>query len=192
MVPRMRKPTTANKETATMRNTATFLIAGLMLATPAAAQDTGSQTAESTPEKVKFVAQQQTNQDLVSRFLGTQVVNPNGESLGRVNDLALNAAGQVEVIVIGLGGFLGVGEKNVGVAYDALARQQGDEGKTQLVLDATQGDLTDAPEYLTADNQSLSLTQRLRERAGELTEEAKQTYEKAKDRVMEEAEQLSQ
>jgi len=175
-----------------MRTTATLLIAGFMLTTPATAQDTGSQSEASTTENVKFVAQQKTNQDLVSRFLGTQVVNPGGEPLGRVNDLALNAAGQVEVIVIGVGGFLGVGEKNVGVAYDALARQQGDEGKTELVLDASQGDLTDAPEYLTADNQSLSLTQRLRERAGELTDEAKQTYEKAKDRVMEEAEQLSQ
>jgi hypothetical protein len=106
--------------------------------------------------------------------------------------MALNPAGQVEVIVIGVGGFYGVGEKNVGVPYDALARQEGDEGRTELVLDATQGDMTDAPEYLTADNQSLSITKRLREQAGELTEEAKKTYEKARDRVMEEAEQLNQ
>ncbi|RIA47802.1 PRC-barrel domain-containing protein [Dichotomicrobium thermohalophilum] len=175
-----------------MRTTATILLAGLLLAGPAAAQDTNTGTAATQPESVEFVAKQQENQDLMSRFLGTPVVNPEGETLGKVNDMALNTAGQVEVIVIGVGGFLGVGEKNVGVPYDALARQAGEEGQTQLVLDATQGDLTDAPEYLTSDNQSLSLTKRLRERAGELTEEAKETYEKAKERVMEEAEQLNQ
>ncbi len=69
---------------------------------------------------------------------------------------------------------------------------EGADGKVQLVLDASQGDLTDAPEFLTADNRSLSLTKRLRERAGQLSEQAKQTYDKAKDRVMEEAEKLNQ
>jgi len=169
-----------------MRTTATMLLAGLLLAAPAAAQDTG------TTDGVQFIAKQEKTQDLVSQFTGTPVVNPAGESLGKVNDMALNAAGQVEVIIIGVGGFYGVGEKNVGVAYDALARQAGEDGQTQLVLDATQGDLTDAPEYLTADNQSLSITKRLREQAGELSEEAQKTYEKAKERVMEEAEKMNQ
>lgn len=175
-----------------MRTTATILLAGLLLAAPAAAQDAETDTATTAPEGVQFVSKQTEEQDLVSQFTGTPVVSPAGEALGKVNDMALNAAGQVEVIVIGVGGFYGVGEKNVGVPYDALARQEGDEGQTQLVLDATQGDMTDAPEYLTADNQSLSITKRLRERAGELTEEAKKTYEKAKDRVVEEAEQVNQ
>jgi len=175
-----------------MRTSATILLAGLLIATPVAAQDTDTDTAATGPESVTFVEKQQENQDLVSQFTGTPVVNPAGDALGKVNDMALNAAGQVEVIVIGVGGFYGVGEKNVGVPYDALARQEGEEGKTELVLDATQGDLTDAPEYLTADNQSLSITKRLREQAGELTEEAKKTYDKAKERVMEEAEKYNQ
>lgn len=167
-----------------MRTTATMLLAGVLLAAPVAAQDTATQ-----PETVQFISKQEQSQDLVSQFTGTKVVSPRGETLGKVNDMALNAAGQVEVIIIGVGGFYGVGEKNVGVPYGALARQSGAEGETELVLDATQGDLTDAPEFLTADNESLSITKRLRERAGELTEEAKKTYEKAKDSVMEEADQ---
>lgn len=176
-----------------MRTTATIVLAGLLLASPALAQDTSTDTAtEPAQGDVQFVPKQQEKQDLVSRFLGTPVVNPQGDQLGRVNDMALDTAGQVEVIVIGVGGFLGIAQKNVAVPYDALARQEGPEGNTQLVLNASQGDLADAPEYLTADNQSLSLTKRLRERAGELSEEAKQTYEKARERVMEEAEQFSQ
>jgi len=166
-----------------MRTTATFLLAGMLLAGPVAAQDTTTEAP--APESVKFVEKQRNSQDLVSQFTGTQVVNPAGEKLGKVNDMALNAAGRVEVIIIGVGGFLGVGEKNVGVPYSALTRKEGQDGQTELVLDATQGDLTDAPEYLTADNKSLSITERLRERAGELTEQAKETYEKAKDQVME-------
>jgi sporulation protein YlmC with PRC-barrel domain len=168
-----------------MRTSATLLVAGLLFANPALAQDTAQQT-------VEFVAKQTESQDLASRFMGTPVVGPTGEALGKVNDMALNPAGQVEVIVIGVGGFLGIAEKNVGVSYDALARQSSEDGQTQLVLNATKGDLTDAPEYLTADNQSLSVTKRLRERAEKLTEQAKQTYDETKDRVMEEAEQLNQ
>jgi len=170
-----------------MRKSATLLVAGLLFATPALAQD-----AEPQSQPVEFLAKQSDSQDLASRFMGTPVVSPKGEALGKVNDMALNPAGQVEVIVIGVGGFLGIAEKNVGVAYDSLARQSSEDGQTQLVLDATKGDLTDAPEYLTADNQSLSVTKRLRERAQELTEQAKQTYDETKDRVMEEAERLNQ
>jgi len=168
-----------------MRTTATILAASLLLATPALAQDT-------TPTGVEFVEKQSEEQDLASRFIGTPVVNTTGETLGKVNDLVMDTEGQVELIIIGVGGFLGVGEKNVGVRFDQLARIEGAEGQAELVLDASQGDLTDAPEFLTADNKSLSLTKRLRERAGQLSEQAKQTYDKAKERVMEEAEKLNQ
>lgn len=175
-----------------MRTSATILLASLLLAAPAAAQDTTTDTPATTAERVAFVPKQSETQDLTSRFIGTPVVNPAGETLGKVNDLVMTPEGQVEVIIIGVGGFLGVGEKNVGVPYDALARTEADDGSTKLMLNATQGDLTDAPEFLTADNKSLSITKRLRERASELTEQAKKTYDKAKDRVMEEAEELSQ
>jgi len=168
-----------------MRTTATILAASLMLATPAIAQD-------AAPTGVEFIEKQSEEHDLASRFIGTPVVNTTGETLGKVNDLVMNTEGQVEVIIIGVGGFLGVGEKNVGVPFNQLARIEGAEGQAELVLDASQGDLTDAPEFLTADNKSLSLTKRLRERAGQLSEQAKQTYDKAKERVMEEAEKLNQ
>lgn len=178
-----------------MRTTATILVAGLLLATPALAQDTTAEdtaTQATTTSGVQFVEKQSDEQDLASRFIGTPVVNTTGETLGKVNDLVMDTEGQVEVIIVGVGGFLGVGEKNVGVHFDQLARIEGAEGEAQLVLDATQGDLTDAPEFLTSDNKSLSLTKRLRERAGQLSEQAKQTYDKAKERVMEEAQELSQ
>jgi len=168
-----------------MRTSATVLVVGLLIATPALAQDT-------TATGVTFIEKQGEQQDLASRFIGTPIVNTTGETLGKVNDLVMNTEGQVEAIIIGVGGFLGVGEKNVGVPFGQLARVEGAEGEAELVLDATQGDLTDAPEFLTADNKSLSLTKRLRERAGQLSEQAKQTYDKTKDRVMEEAEQLNQ
>ena len=168
-----------------MRTSATVLVVGLLIATPALAQDT-------TATGVTFIEKQGEEQDLASRFIGTPIVNTTGETLGKVNDLVMNTEGQVEAIIIGVGGFLGVGEKNVGVPFSQLARIEGAEGEAELVLDATQGDLTDAPEFLTADNKSLSLTKRLRERAGQLSEQAKQTYDKTKDRVMEEAEQLNQ
>ncbi|MFP4537294.1 MAG: PRC-barrel domain-containing protein [Dichotomicrobium sp.] len=175
-----------------MRRTATILFAGLLIATPAVAQDTTEAADNATPSSFEFVPKQLENQDLASQFIGTPVINTAGETLGKVNDMALNASGQVEVIVIGVGGFLGIAEKNVAVPYSALTREAVEDGRTRLLLDATQGDLTDAPEFLTADNQSLSVTKRMQERASEMTEKAKETYDKAKDKVMEEARELNQ
>lgn len=175
-----------------MRRTATILLAGFLVATPTFAQDTTEDTDNATPSSFEFVPKQLESQDLASQFIGTPVINTTGETLGKVNDMALNTAGQVEVIVIGVGGFLGVAEKNVAVPYSALTREAVEEGQTRFLLDATQGDLTDAPEFLTADNQSLSVTKRMRERASELTEKARETYDKAKDKVMEEARELNQ
>ena len=43
-----------------------------------------------------------------------------GDNLGEINNVIINEKGDVVAVVIGVGGFLGIGEKNVGVPFDAL------------------------------------------------------------------------
>jgi sporulation protein YlmC with PRC-barrel domain len=68
----------------------------------------------------QFMTGMQGNQMLASKLIGTTVVSANNESIGDVNDVVLDSNGQVMAVVIGVGGFLGIGEKDVAVPYGSL------------------------------------------------------------------------
>src|SRR4051812_15420642 len=68
-----------------------------------------------------FVDRQQPGQMLASRQLvGAAVVGPNNERIGDVNDVLLDRNGQAVAIVVGVGGFLGIGEKDVAVRFNQV------------------------------------------------------------------------
>ncbi|MGO4526237.1 PRC-barrel domain-containing protein [Microvirga sp. 2MCAF35] len=68
----------------------------------------------------QFMTQMQSNQLMASDLIGTRVVSANNESIGDVNDVILDRNGQVMAAVVGVGGFLGIGEKNVAVPFNSL------------------------------------------------------------------------
>jgi len=71
------------------------------------------------------------------RLLGAKVVNKSGETVGTVDDLILSQGGQIEGVVMGVGGVIGVGAKQIGVQLRALKISTAD-GKTTITLpDAT-------------------------------------------------------
>lgn len=55
-----------------------------------------------------------------SKMIGVNVYNSANEKLGDINELILDKAGKVESVVIGVGGFLGMGEHDVAVTFDKL------------------------------------------------------------------------
>jgi sporulation protein YlmC with PRC-barrel domain len=55
-----------------------------------------------------------------SKMVGLSVYNDNNESLGSINDLLTDKSGNIKAIVIGVGGFLGVGEHLVAVPLDKV------------------------------------------------------------------------
>src|ERR1700719_4047812 len=55
-----------------------------------------------------------------SKLVGVNVYNDANEKIGDINDVILDKAGKVENVVLGVGGFLGMGEHYVAVAYDKL------------------------------------------------------------------------
>jgi len=69
-----------------------------------------------------------------SEIIGQSVVNPEGESLGKINDLAIDGdAGRVAYAVLSFGGFLGMGDKLFAIPWSALERSTEDN---RLTLDA--------------------------------------------------------
>jgi len=55
-----------------------------------------------------------------SKLVGLNVYNDSNESLGSINDLLTDKSGNIKGVVIGVGGFLGVGEHLVAVTFDKV------------------------------------------------------------------------
>jgi sporulation protein YlmC with PRC-barrel domain len=55
-----------------------------------------------------------------SKIVGLNVYNNNNESIGSINDLLTDKNGSIKAVVIGVGGFLGVGEHLVAIPFDQV------------------------------------------------------------------------
>jgi hypothetical protein len=84
-------------------------------APPTAPQQSASGSA--APEVIKS---QGTNQLLASKFKGTAVMGADDQKIGGVTDVLFDQSGKVEAYVIGVGGFLGIGQKDVALAPSAF------------------------------------------------------------------------
>ena len=60
-----------------------------------------------------------------SKLMGLDVYNEANEKLGDVNELILDKNGKVNAVVIGVGGFLGMGEHDIAVSMDKLKFVEG-------------------------------------------------------------------
>ncbi len=110
-------------------------------------QDLTAQTADSGG---KFITEQSDDAILATELIGKTVYDAGDESLGDVNDIVWTDDGKIEGVIVGVGGFLGIGEKNVAVNYDAINVTTDENGNKKLVLDATSDELAAAPEFVTS------------------------------------------
>ncbi len=79
-------------------------------------------------------------------FIGKRVYTKAGEDVGEVNDLILTDNGSIQAVVLGVGGFLGIGEKDVAITMASI--DMAPEGSSiRLVVDSTKEQLTAAPAY---------------------------------------------
>lgn len=86
---------------------------------------------------------------LASNLIGENVYNStadDAEKVGDVNDLVISADGMVEAIVIGVGGFLGIGEKDVAIDYKTIDWAERD-GDRWIVIQATADQLKELPDF---------------------------------------------
>jgi sporulation protein YlmC with PRC-barrel domain len=79
--------------------------------TPSATSDKANANAVSTEFKGDWRA---------SKVVGLNVYNDNNEKIGSINDLLMDKNGKINAAVIGVGGFLGVGEHLVAISFDKM------------------------------------------------------------------------
>jgi hypothetical protein len=75
------------------------------------------------------------------------VHNLQKDRIGEVKDLLIDSDGRVVAAIIGVGGFLGMGERDVAVNYRAIKLSRDDKGKPLFVVDVTKETLKTAPIY---------------------------------------------
>jgi len=82
----------------------------------------------------------------VTNYYKQNVYDPQESKIGSVDDVLVDKSGKVTGLVIGVGGFLGAGEKDVIVPFTAVKTQKKDD-KWWLTLDETKDSLKGAPGF---------------------------------------------
>jgi sporulation protein YlmC with PRC-barrel domain len=136
--------------------------AGALMVSGALAQDkpsAGKPEAKAETSSPHFIKQQGTDHFVFSKFKGTNVMGPDNAKVGDVTDMLFDKNGKVIGLIVGVGGFLGIGEKNVAIAMDAFQTMPGDTGTTgsaasdhdptnvKLKVSWTKDQLKDAPDF---------------------------------------------
>ena len=164
-----------------LHSTIAFLT--LSALTASAAMTVAAQ-AQDIPQGV-FYDTQQPNQYLARDLvLGAKVRGPDDKIIGDIEDLLMNDDNQIVGVIMGIGGFLGVGEKRIAVRFRALTFET-EGGKVVVSLpEATQSVLKAVPAFERAQPKQ-SLFDRAIEKARELRDKTAVTsqdaYEKAKE-----------
>jgi sporulation protein YlmC with PRC-barrel domain len=133
--------------------TATALAA--VLAVPAFAQqpmdkpDTAHQSSANMPAIGGFVQQQSPNEWRGSKLIGASIYGPDNKSIGEINDVIVASDGQIKAAVVGVGGFLGVGQKDVAVPFNSLdiTRKPDSSEIAKITVSYTKGQLKNAPKF---------------------------------------------
>jgi sporulation protein YlmC with PRC-barrel domain len=137
-------------------------VSGLMLSTALAQTTPPSDPPSSAPPaaasgsagsaNVAVITTQSPNQWLASKFRGTNVIGADGNKIGDVSDILFDKDAKVDAIVVGVGGFLGIGQKDVALpltAFVVVPPNSGDNrtSSDQLKLSMTKDQLQEMAEF---------------------------------------------
>lgn len=130
--------------------------------TPSAGTDAGagSNTTATQPlaqneGTATYLTQQSETQVSANELIGNSIMTAQDENIGEINDLIIEQDGRVVAAVVGVGGFLGIGEKNVALPMDKFTITQNAEGDSvTLTTVETAETLKAAPEYQTLEDQA--------------------------------------
>jgi PRC-barrel domain len=82
----------------------------------------------------------------VTDWYKQNLYDPKDQKIGKIMDVLVNPSGQIDAAIVGVGGFLGAGEKDVAVRFNAIKATKKND-KTYLTLDTTKDALKNAPGF---------------------------------------------
>jgi hypothetical protein len=115
---------------------------------PSATSPTASTTTVAPAGKANFVTTQSADQHLASKFNGTDVVGTDDAKIGDVSDVLFDKDKKVIAFIVGVGGFLGIGAKDVAIDPASFTPVTGkDATDVKLRLSMTKDELKAAPAF---------------------------------------------
>lgn len=116
----------------------------LFIAVPAMAQ------APAAPVKAQdlFYASAQHGEWRASKLIGVKVTNAAGETIGDINNLLIDKERKVATVIIGVGGYLGMGERHAAVTFNALQLTRDPNDKALASVNLTKEQLAVLPEWI--------------------------------------------
>jgi len=111
-------------------------------------------TAQAPAAGGDYLTAQSDEQISANTYIGQTVYNSADESIGKISDLIMEKDGGITAAVVGVGGFLGIGEKSVAVPFQTISiTQTPDSDDVKLTTSETAESLQAAPEFKTKSQQ---------------------------------------
>lgn len=119
-------------------------------APPAPQATPGTSSQQSGGQKPGFVQSQTAGEWRGSKLIGASVYGPDNQSIGEISDLIVDASGKLKAAVVGVGGFVGVGQKDVAVPFEALhvTPRQSSSSIDKITVTYTKDELRNAPTFV--------------------------------------------
>jgi sporulation protein YlmC with PRC-barrel domain len=122
-----------------MRNLIAMSAGLLIVSTAAFAQPMSSGRAE-------IMSSVPTNSVTVADWYKQNVYDPSDNKIGEIMDVLVSPEGRATTLIVGVGGFLGAGEKDVAVPFSAVKHTMKNK-KIYLTMDTTKDALKSAPGF---------------------------------------------
>jgi sporulation protein YlmC with PRC-barrel domain len=87
------------------------------------------------------------NSATVTNWYKQSVYDPKDSKIGDIADVLVDKSGRIDSLIVAVGGFLGAGEKDVSVPFDAVRVTSKDNNKWYLVMNTTKDQMKDAPSF---------------------------------------------
>lgn len=146
------------------KTAASVAVLTLMLGTGAVMAQTTPSPSQLPPEKMPAekvmpspkatapvdgaITAQATNTVLGTDLIGKTAYGTDQKKIGTINDVIMKQDGSgIEGVVVGVGGFLGLGEHNVALKMDKFSFRPSESGRILVVLNATREELEKAPAF---------------------------------------------
>jgi len=120
----------------------------VLFATATASAQAPQPAPQTTPRQSGPAAQILTvipaNSVTVTHWYKQNVYDPGDNKIGEIMDVLVDREGKATALILGVGGFLGIGEKDVAVPFDAVQVTSKDNNKWYLVMNSTKDALKSA------------------------------------------------
>ncbi len=105
----------------------------------------------------QFLAKQASDDWLASNLIGHTVYNAQDEIVGDINDLVTDRDGKIVAVLVGSGGFLGIGQKDVALRFEDLKLARDENDSVKIIADVNKEVLAAAPDYQTLAEQEVTV-----------------------------------